>query len=110
MKRNVYNTFTVGDPRLFDGDPFDVVERAIAQTEAVAEILAVCIEDANKMARNAEMERQLLGGAEADALSWPDSVQGRKFAAALEAAGTITKQLSILRKAASFNPRRPPKA
>lgn len=99
-------TFTVVDPRSFDGDPFEVAERAAKQAEAVARVLSGTIETANIMARNAQMERNLIDGDDAAASEWDESLHGKRFAAQAEAAREIEKQLGILGKGAGFNPKK----
>lgn len=98
--------FTVVDPRTFDGDPFDVAGRACVQAQAVARVLAGAIETAVLMARNAEMERNLIANEDANASGWEDSLHGKRFAGLVEQAREIERQLSILGKAAAFNPKK----
>lgn len=99
-------TFTVVDPRTFDGDPFEVAERAAKQAEAVARVLVGTVETAHIMARNAEMERNLIADGDAKAAEWASAPLGRRFAGAIEDARTIEKQLGALGKAAGFNPKK----
>lgn len=99
-------TFTVTDPRGFDGDPYEVAQRATLQAQAVARVLATCLMTANLMARNAEMERQLSAGKEADASAWEDSVPARMYARLHRDAKTIERALAALTKAAGFNPKK----
>ena len=99
-------SFTVVDPRTFDGDPFEVGERACKQAEAVARVLAGVTETANIMARNAEMERKLYANEDADAAGWDESPYGRRFARAAAAVREVERELSVLGKAAGFNPKK----
>lgn len=99
-------TFTVADPRSFDGDPFEVAERACKQPEAVARILSHVAETANLMARNAQMERNLLDGDDAKASDWDESIHGKRFAAACEKARQLEKEFRLLGQAAGFNPKK----
>lgn len=110
MTQNARN-FTVADPRTFDGDPFEVADRAVRQTIALVQLALEAGEGANVMARNAEMERECQRGEDPDsALTWLDSPQGRQFNSVLGDLATVVTRLGILRKAAAFNPRNPPKA
>lgn len=99
-------TFTVADPRTFEGDPFEVAERACKQTEAVARVLVGTVETANLMARNAQMERNLIEDDDAKAAEWDTSIHGKRFANLIEQARDIERQLGILGKAAAFNPKK----
>lgn len=98
--------FVVTDPREFDGDPYEVAERACRQAEAVATLLEQCIEGANLMARNAQMERNLYDSDDAKAAEWEGSVQGQRFEALLEKAGIVKVSLKVLARAVAFNPRK----
>lgn len=101
--------FAVADPRTFDGDPFEVADRAVAQVEALAALTEEAIEPAKLMARNAELERQCQRDEDLDAPGWPDTPEGRRWASIEEGIAMIKRDLGILRRVASFNPRRPPK-
>lgn len=100
-------TFTIADPRTFDGDPFEVADRAAAQAEALASLLATSIHDAWVMARNAEMERQIIAGNDPDAAAFETGPHGKSFAAAEADVAKLVNKLSVLRKAAAFNPKGP---
>lgn len=105
-----HQQFSVVDPRTFDGDPFDVAGRACLQAEAVARVLADCIDATAIMARNAQLERNLLDTpSDARASEWEDDPQSRRFNALFAETKRIEQGLSALRRAASYNPRRPPK-
>jgi hypothetical protein len=99
-------TFVVGDPRHFDGDPYEVAVRAIRQAAAVNEILLECLQGAVTMARNAEMERNLYHHDDPKAAEWGDSLQGRRLDALIEQTRDTMKQLRLLEQAAGFDPRK----
>ena len=99
--------FVLIDPRTFDGDPFEVADRACKQADAIARLLAHAIEGANIMARNAEMERNLMEGDDAKATEWEDGAQGKRYATLIESVRLVEGQLKLLSKAASFNPKKP---
>lgn len=100
-------TFTVADPRTFDGDPFEVAQRAVAQALGTAKLLEQTVAWARLMARNAEMEREILRGEDPDAAGFDVSAQGRKYDALVESLETIEEQLRLLARVAGFNPRTP---
>lgn len=103
-------TFTVADPRTFDGDPYEVAFRACHQASAIAGILVKSIEDANVMARNAEMERNLIDSDDPKAGDWDQSPQGRRFEELSVQVDNVRLALEALAKASSYNPKKPPKA
>lgn len=100
-------TFTAQDPREFDGDPYQVAERAIQQLRGVINVAQGLMPSTVLMVRNADLERTLaLGGELGDAATdWPESPQGRKLADIQEQLAAMQKTLGLLEKAASFNPR-----
>lgn len=100
-------TFIVTDPRTFDGDPFDVAKRACAQAEALINLAVKSTNDAFVMARNAEMERQLLDSGRADAPAFENGPYGRQFKTTEESLKHAAANLRLLGKAAGFNPRAP---
>jgi hypothetical protein len=101
--------FSISDPRDFDGDPFEVAERAARQSLALVDLLTDSLASADVMARNAEMERQLLRAEDADAPGWEGTPQGRQFKAAEQDVKNLRTRLGVLARAAGFNPRKPPK-
>lgn len=108
MTQNNTQTFVVGDPRHFDGDPFEVAERACKQAEAVSRILTGAIQLSELMARNAEMTRNLQETKDdARAGEWDSSRQAQKFRALIEASENTSRLLEQLSKAAAFNPKGP---
>lgn len=99
--------FTVADPRTFDGNVFEVAERAVQQASSLAVLLSTAIADAEKMACNAQMTRDLEATNECDAAGFADSAQGRAFAAALSDAAGVQRRLDVLTQAAGYNPKAP---
>lgn len=101
-------TFTVADPKEFDGDPFEVAERACAQAAAIAKILEASVKAAESMALNAQMTRNLQETpANARAEEWPESVYAKRLQEALKAAAGIEKVMTQVGRAAGFNPKAP---
>lgn len=100
-------SFTIADPRTFDGDPFEVAERATRQAEAIAKLLIVAIDGARLMARNAQMERDLMATGECDAPAFDSSAEGVRYDQVRESAEHAAKNLRVLAVAAGFNPKRP---
>lgn len=101
--------FTVVDPRTFDGDPFEVAGRAVAQLAAVTAIAEASVEGAKLMARNAELERQCQRDVDLDAVGWPLTAEGKKWTAIEEALAAVNSDLKLLTRVAAFNPKKPPK-
>lgn len=99
-------TFTVVDPRTFDGDPYEVAARACQQAEAIARFAAKAAEWASIMARNAELSRQEESGGTIDASTWEDSIHSRKFVTAHHDLKRIERDLGTLATAAGFNPKK----
>ena len=99
-------TFTLVDPRTFDGDPYEVAERACQQAEAIVRLASKAAEDAGVMARNAELSRQEDTGGAIDATAWEDSVHGRKFAGAHRDLKQVERSLGTLATAAGYNPKK----
>ncbi len=100
-------TFTVADPRTFEGDPYEVAERAVRQAAAVAAVLAHLLDATEKMARNAEMERAFANHEQPKGSEWPNTPQGIRFAAVSDCVDSVQKSLGVLAVAAGFNPKAP---
>ena len=101
--------FTVADPRTFDGNPYEAGARALAQLRGIVRLAELSLPATEIMARNAELERQMVDGGDPDASSWPTSAQGNKFKRIAEHLAGISQQLSVLERAASYDPRHPPR-
>lgn len=93
--------FTVTDPRTFDGDPYQVAERAVRQCEALTTILMVALESAEMMARNAEMERGT------PATEWDKTPQARQFVLTRMETEMTEKRLAALARSVGYNPKAP---
>lgn len=102
--------FTAIDPRNFDGDCFEVAEKALRQSAAIARVLAASLKGARSMALNAELERQLQATEECHVAAFEASAQARRIDAAREQAEAMEKSLNALAVAAGYNPRKPVKA
>jgi hypothetical protein len=100
-------SFVVQDPREFDGDPYQVAERAIRQLRGVLEVAETLVDPTNLMLRNAELERQLALGNKLvnPAAEWPESPQGRAFAKIADEVTLCRARLQSLEKAAAYNPK-----
>lgn len=105
-----HQAFVVTDPRTFDGNPYEVAGRACAQAQAVAVILAQCVETALIMGRNSEMSRQEEATGDPSARDWEDSPAGRKFARIHADVKKAERDLAVLGTAMSYDPKHPPKA
>lgn len=102
-------TFTVADPATFDGNPYEVADRALAQASAVADVLTQTLEMAYPMLRTAEFERQLHAEGECSDEAFEASPHTKRFNALAVDITTAKNTLGILRRAASFDPKHPPK-
>lgn len=98
-------TFAVADPRTFDGDPYEVAERAIAQLQGLAALIDQQIPATLLMVRNAEMERNLALHKDADAAGFDGSLQGQRWQEARDRLLAFRNDLNLLKKVASYNPR-----
>lgn len=96
--------FTITDPRNFDGNPMQVAGRAMRQAEGITEILVKYMDAAERMALNAELERQQILGLGMDAPGWPDSPQGRLVKAVRDDLEKSRKNLQRLAKIAGTDP------
>lgn len=101
--------FTIVDPRSLDGDPFEVADRAVGQLVGLVNMAREAMDAAKLMARNAELERQCQRDEPLDAEGWPDTAEGRRWTKVDADLEATEKDLRVLRQAAAFNPRRPPK-
>lgn len=101
-------TFT--DPRTFDGDPYDVAERAVAQCAGILDLYGRALDVAMLMARNAHMERNLALQRPPAGAGYLDTVEGKLFLRLSKAIDEARKTLSTLEKAVAFNPKHPPRA
>jgi hypothetical protein len=97
----------IADPRTFDGDPYEVAERAVLQAQGVVELLSECLASARLMVRNAELSRQIDLGGDPDAQAFEESAQGRRWEELEVSAGTLNSTLGVLAKTASYNPKKP---
>lgn len=106
---NELKTFTIADPRDFDGNPFEVAERAIAQLEGITVILAGSMPVAELMARNAEMTRRMDLGGPPEGDKWVETPQGRNWRAAADEIEALQKRLRAMKAASGFDPKHPAK-
>jgi hypothetical protein len=102
-------TFTVANPRDFDGNPFEVAERAVAQLEGLAAILEEALVPAELMARNAEMSRRLEARQPPRGDDWAETPQGRYWAKIAAEVRELQVHLRVCKRASGFDPRHPPR-
>lgn len=98
-------SFVIADPRTFDGDPYEVADRAVAQLHGLLALIEQASGPALLMVRNAELERQLAAGDDPSVKAFEDSTQGRRWQEFRDAVAELRKEAMILRRAASFNPK-----
>lgn len=104
MTQNI-TRFTVTDPRTLDGDPFEVAGMSIAQAKGLLALLRESLLAARVMARNAEMERQLLATGTCDAAAFEETAQASQLDAIVALLNDSERKLTALEAAASYNPR-----
>lgn len=94
-----------------EGDPYEVAERACLQIAGLARMLSQQVELVNLMARNAELERALAttGDCTFAAATWPETGQALKLKTVQEDLAKIERDMTVLARAAAYNPRRPPR-
>lgn len=102
-------TFTVTDPRTFDGDPYEVAERALKQAAGVAAVLEKMLDAADRMACNAEMERAFAAHEDPQGSEWRNTPQGARMARIAKDVGNVRKGLNVMAQAAGYNPKKPPR-
>lgn len=100
---------TIADPRTFDGNPYEVAERALGQLEAAVALLGQAVHATRLMARNADMERNLALGNPPAGSEYNSGPQGRMFDRIEDDLASAHKSLGVLKTAASFDPKHPPK-
>lgn len=100
-------TFTITDPREYDGDPYEVAERAVRQASALAALLRQSLDSAYIVSRNAQLERELLVSDECDAHAYDESAEGRRFATLKAEAENIEARLKPLVRSVGYNPKQP---
>lgn len=102
-----HQTFTTVDPRQFDGDPYDVASKGVAQLKGILEVASKLVEPTRLMVRNAEMERRLARGEDAGAAEWDESAESRTWDTVEDTLEQLRARLAILERAAGFNPKAP---
>jgi hypothetical protein len=100
------STFTITDPATYEGTPYEVAYRALTQVQGLALIASHALSQSETMVRNAELSRNLYYTPDdARAEEWDASIQKRKLDSAAADLDRIAKELSVLAKAAAFDPR-----
>lgn len=100
---------TLTDPRDFDGNPYEVADRAVAQVEEAVRRLAPALAAARLMARNADMERNMATGKPPAGSAYNDGPQGRMFDRIEDGLSSAYKSLGALRAAVAYDPKHPPR-
>ena len=105
MSINVLN-IKVADPREFEGDPYEVAERAVAQLSGLADVLRTHLDTVEMLVLNAYMERQNDTKNPIDAAAWYDTAEYRNWQNVIAAADTLEHKLQAAQGAAAYNPKR----
>lgn len=98
--------FSATDPREFDGDPFEVADRAVAQIKGVIDVALTLAPATILMVRNAELERRIIRDEDPDAAGWPETTEGRRWSDIEADLRSATDKLTVLQRVAAFNPKR----
>lgn len=98
-------TFTITDPRTFDGDPYEVAERAMRQAHGVSVILDEMLDAAYRMARNAEMERSFANHEDPKGSEFDSTPLGKRLRKTMTDVTDFRNTLRSLAIAAGYNPR-----
>lgn len=102
-------TFVVTDPRTFDGNSYEVAGRALAQLRGLYALIELSIEPTRLMVRNAELSRQIDNDEAPDAAAWESGPQARILREISDNASETREMLRVLERAASYNPKDPPR-
>lgn len=97
--------FAVADPRTFEGDPYEVADRAVRQAASLFFLAQQATQAARIMVRNAHLERQLAFEQECDPDEFEDSLVAKKIDTAISDTDATVKALEAVAKAAAFNPK-----
>lgn len=98
--------FTYTPYHLMDGNSLEVAERACDQAISAAFLLDKAVIDAEKSARNMQMDRNLAETPDdARDREWETGVQAAKWAKIHAEIDNIQKSLRHLRMAATYDPR-----
>lgn len=98
--------FQIVDPRTFDGDPYDVAERAVKQLKGLVDLTVSALGPAELMILNGFMERQAALDQEIDAAAWYETAEYRNWVKIKESLEDTAKRLGSQQKAAGFNPKK----
>lgn len=102
-------TIVYRNPRNLDGDPYQVAEATFAQAGRVLDLLDEAMKDCFWAARNTEMERELAAGLEPDGAEFTKTPLGQKITTISKVAAGLSPILAGAGRAATYNPRKPPK-
>lgn len=102
---NPPRSFVLVDSRTLDGDCFEVAGKAAAQIESLLKLTQACVEPARILARNAQLERELMRGDDPDAFGWAESTEGKKWSELETALAAAVRQAGLLGQVAAFNPK-----
>lgn len=100
---------TIADPRTFDGNPFEVAARSVAQLEGLIMFTRAAVPTAELMARNSEMTRRIDAGEPPEGDRWAEEPQGRQWKALRDELERVEKRLRAMKQAAGHDPKHPPK-
>jgi hypothetical protein len=100
--------FVIADPRTFDGTPYEVAGRSVAQLRGLVKLIELSTPAAEAMVRNAQMSREIEENVAPT--PWERTPQGRVFMKLRTQTEETIKALDALERAASYDPKHPPRA
>ena len=97
--------FAIADPKTFEGDPYEVAERAAKQAAAVVKLARQTTEAARVMIRNADLERQLALTGECDVQEFEESALAQIVDQIVTDTTEAERKLMRVAQSVSFNPK-----
>lgn len=97
----------VVDARDVDGTPYEAC--TVAYDNLIGIVIAAqdAIEAALILSQNVDLQRQVDQGKPMDATGWPDGVVATRLAGMRGTLAEMQDQLAVLKRAATFDPKRP---
>lgn len=99
--------FAVSDPREFDGNPYEVADRAAGQVAGLIKVTLGAAAGGNLMARNAYLERQCVNKETLTATEWESSPEGIKWRELMDKLTELQPIAQALQRAAAYDPKAP---
>lgn len=97
------------NPNQLEGDCYSVAEAAFEQAASVFDLGLTALDDAYKMARVAEMERELVAVDDCDGAEFDNTALGRAITRLKDEALVLRDRVKRTSIAAGYDPKHPPK-